>query len=153
MKVGPFNLPVPKAEPKRKKKKDIEKQDIKKPDFSRKLLTKLDIKSIISVVIEFSKKLWRKLKPKYVNIRGIVGLNDPCATGQFLGWYEAITCALGLRKAIILQGDFTQTKLELELKLAGRFSVASLLGPCIWLYLQKPIRAGLKIFKEERAIS
>jgi len=73
-----------------------------------------------------------------------VGLDDPCATGQFIGLYEVAAGAAGLRSAIDLKGDFSQRHLELYLKMSGRFAIASLLGPCIWFLFQPQIRKLIK---------
>ena len=144
VKIGFYNLPMKDSEPDKKPLKE------KKPVFSKQTLTNLDIKPMILLGIEFMKKLWGKLRPKHFRIRGVVGLNDPCATGQFIGAYEAAAGALNLRKNVDLQGDFSQSKLEMELKLAGRFAIASILGPCIWLVFQKPFREGLKGLKRSK---
>ena len=142
VKIGFYNLPMKDSDP----EKDLSKE--KTPAFSKQTLASIDIKSMISLSIEFMKKLWRKVRPKHFRIKGAVGLNDPCATGQLIGIYEAAAGALDIRKDVDLQGDFSQRKLEMELKLAGRFAIASILGPCIWLVFQKPFRDGLRGLKQ-----
>ena len=118
-------------------------------DFPRAktLLSNLDIKSLVSLVILLMKKLCRKITPKRLFVSGIVGFNDPCSTGLFIGFYEAIANAFGIRSAIDLQGDFNQKNIELDLQLAGQFAIVSLIGPFIWFFWQRPIRDGIKIMR------
>lgn len=153
VKIGPYKVPASKfAMPVKKKPKDKKlksKDEFKLSDLPS-MLTNFDIKPIISLGMILIKKLLKKVAPAHFKVQGTVGLDDPCATGQFIGFYEAATSACGLREAIDLKGDFSQKHLDLELKMSGRFAVASLLGPCIWFVFQKPVRAGIKKFKQER---
>ena len=140
MKIGPYALPTdrPAKPPKPPKfgKKPKQKVNIKS------LLTNLDIKSIISLGIIFMKKLFKKIAPSHFQVRGVVGFANPCTTGQFMGLYEAAAHAMGLRKAIDLQGNFCQEHFELDVKMSGCFAIAPLLGIMIWFILQKPVRAA-----------
>ncbi|MCL2400803.1 MAG: hypothetical protein FWC91_13785, partial [Defluviitaleaceae bacterium] len=117
------------------------------------LLTNIDIKSIITLGIMLLKKICKKIRPRHLSVRGMVGLKDPCTTGQFIGIYEAVVGAIGLSESIHLKGDFDKESLKLDGKLSGRFSIVSLIGPVIWFSLQKPVREGIKILKSERAIT
>ena len=114
----------------------------------------LDINSILSLGILLLKKLLKKIGPRHLLVCGVVGLKDPCATGQFIGFYEAAAYITGMQNAVNLAGDFNQKTLDLDLNLAGGFAIASLLWPFIWFLLQKPVRNGIKIMKKtERAIT
>lgn len=137
IKIGMYKLP-----PFKPSKKEEDKKYKFPFDLSslKSDLTNIDIKSIVSLGILFTKKVIKKVAPKYFYVRGIVGLSDPCQTGQFIGFYEAATHATGLRQNIDIEGDFNQQHLNLDLKMAGRFSLASLFSTCIWLIWQKPIR-------------
>ena len=134
VKIGPYKLPD--FEPSKKKDK-TEPFDWAS---SRSLLTNLDIKSIISLGIILVKKLLKKIAPHHFYVRGVVGFDCPCATGQFIGMYESVAHAVGVRDQVNLSGDFCGKNIELDLKISGRFAVASLLGPCLWFIFQKPIR-------------
>ena len=148
IKIGPYKLPPDFLFDSKSDEKEEEKGDFA-IGFSgvKLLLTNLDIKSIISLVIILMKKLCRKIMPKHLLVRGVVGFSDPCSTGQFIGFYEAAAGAADIRSAIDLQGDFNQKNLELDLQLAGRFAIASLIGPFIWFVWQRPVRDGIKIIK------
>ena len=111
------------------------------------LLTKLDINSIIALCILFIKKLFKRVKPRHFCLKGIVGFSDPCATGRFIGLYEAFAGVAGLRAAVDLYGDFSQKNLQLQLDAAGRFSLAGILGVVAWFCFQKPIRSLIMIMK------
>ena len=112
------------------------------------LLAKLDMKSIASLGILMFKRLWRKIKPKIFLIKGTIGFTDPCTTGQFLGFYEAASHAIGFREAVDLKGDFEDSCLDLNVKMAGGFAVASLAGPVIRFLWQKPVRDGIKLMRK-----
>ena len=157
LKIGPYKLPMSFLD---NLEKDEEKDEEEPPPTKGKsmgfkeiksLLTKLDIKSIISLGIMLLKKLWKKIKPKRLYIKGTVGFADPCTTGQFLGLYEACAHTLGFRSSVDLTGDFNEKRLELDMKLAGGFAVASLAWPVIWFIFQKPVRDGIKLMKEGRS--
>jgi len=157
IKIGPYTLPAGFLMDSKPVKQEKKKE---KPDFSlgfagvKSLLTNLDIKSIISLVIILIKKLCRKIMPKHLLVRGVVGFSDPCATGQFIGFYEAAACAIGIRSAIDLQGDFSQKNLALDLQMKGKFAIVSLIGPVIWFVWQRPVRDGIKIMRSrERAMT
>lgn len=152
IKIGPYKLDPSSAKFK-KKEQPAKKEPHLNISNVQYLLTKLDIKSIITLGIMLLKKISKKIRPKYLNIRGVVGLKDPCATGQFIGIYEAVVASVGLSESIDLRGDFDKESLKLDGKLAGRFSIASLIGPVIWFALKKPVREGITILKSERAIT
>ncbi|MCL2421131.1 MAG: hypothetical protein FWD03_04670 [Defluviitaleaceae bacterium] len=117
------------------------------------LFTNLDIKSILSLGILLMKKLFKKIFPRRFIVRGVVGLSDPCATGQFIGFYEAVAHAIGLRHSIDLAGDFNQKVLNLDVNVRGRFAIASLLWPIIWFIFQKPVWDGLKMMKKKERVA
>jgi len=156
IKIGFYNVPVDSLSSDKFMKKDKPKDEDKKGfsmSFSdaKEKMEKLDIHSIVSLGIMLIRKLCKKIAPKRLMVQGTVGLKDPCATGQFIGFYEAAAGAVGLRHSIDLAGDFNQKILALNLKLAGRFAIASLLWPFIWFILQKPVRNGIKIMKSKAA--
>ena len=149
IKIGLFKIPTDFLSDSMAKREKEEGKSGFSLKFSgvKSLLTNLDIKSIISLVIILMKKLCRKVMPKHLLVRGVVGFSDPCSTGQFIGFYEAVAGATGTRRAVDLQGDFSQKNLELDLQLAGRFAIVSLIGPCIWFIWQRPVRDGIRIMK------
>jgi len=143
IKIGPYKLSLDGFEEK-------VSTESKSPGFTLSgiKLTKLNIKSIASLGIILIKKLWRKIKPKYFFIKGVVGFDDPCTTGQFIGFYEICANAMGFRRAIDLKGDFCEKRIDLDMKMAGGFAIASLAGPVIWFIWQKPVRDGIKLLRK-----
>ncbi|MCL2840001.1 MAG: hypothetical protein FWE05_04430 [Defluviitaleaceae bacterium] len=103
-------------------------------------------KTIIKLVYVALRKLGKLIWPKYLRISGEVGFADPSQTGLFVGAYEGIAGALGLRHAICLTGDFTaeSTVVCLDIAARGSTSILRLSIPIIWLLLKKPIRTLIK---------
>ena len=150
VKIGPFNMPTSPPRSRSKKKPDAT------PFDASSLLKNIDIKPIISIVGKFVKKICKKIKPKHFQIRGHIGFGDPCRTGMFIGFYEALSGSLGLRHSIDLCGDFDQgqSRVALDVKIKGRFSLFSILWQVLWLVTRKPVRDGLRLIKRrERTIT
>jgi hypothetical protein len=103
-------------------------------------LTKHDPKIIMTLGVKFLHKIFRKLKPKKISVRGIIGFDDLFYAGCFAGLYEAVTCAAGLRESVDLQFDTEKKCIALDFEVAGRLSIGSVLGPVLWLVW--------KLFKE-----
>ena len=149
IKIGPYKLPkLSKDKPPKKKLKKEKTGFSMNFSDTKSLLTKLDIKTIISLGKILIKKLLRKIGPKRFLLQGVVGFDDPCTTGQFIGLYEAATGAAGLRDKFDLKGDYYQKKFSFDLKMSGRFAIASLLWPLIWFLLQKPVRNAIKLSRK-----
>ena len=112
----------------------------------RAVLTYPNRKIIMRLVKEALRRTTRVLWPRHLIIFGEVGFSDPMQTGLFMGAYEAITSAFGLRRKICLQGDFTADNFvaRLNIEARGRVSIARLSLPIIWLLLKKPIRSLIK---------
>ncbi|MCD7825364.1 MAG: DUF2953 domain-containing protein, partial [Clostridiaceae bacterium] len=70
--------------------------------------------------------LWRKIKPKTIRGDIIFGMEDPAATGQILGIAAVFYACYG--KGISITPDFTEKKLEGNLLVKGRFSLATAVG-------------------------
>ena len=106
----------------------------------KEIWTYPDRKLITSLCIRCLQKFIKALKPRHLDIAGVVGFEDPCTTGWAMGAYEAIVGTLGLRHKVRILGSYIEKALELRIELNGRTRVWGLLWPFIWLYLQKPIR-------------
>jgi len=121
-----------------------EKKDRLKPlKQAKAVLTYPDLKTIIGLCFQCLQKFAKALKPKRLNISGIIGFDDPAATGWFMGAYEAAAGMINLRQKIRLIGSYHEKALLLDIEAKGRTRVFSLLWPFIWLYLKKPIRVVL----------
>ena len=108
----------------------------------RTVLTYPHRKTIINLSLCAIKKTCKVLKPKKINISGIIGFEDPATTGFFLGAYECLAGMLKARQHIRLAGDFnaSSTTVQLELFVKGSISGLRLTWPILWLAWQKPIR-------------
>ena len=113
---------------------------------AKAVLTYPNRKIIMNMVIEALRRTGRVLWPKHLNITGEVGFPDPMHTGLFIGAYEALAGAFGLRRKVCILGDFTAESMVVRLNIyaRGSISVARLSIPIIWLLLKKPIRTLIK---------
>ena len=150
-KIGPFPVSVPQ---KRRRPQAPEPPPPKIPWQEQaarfwRILTKIAPKTIMALLLRFLQKLVRRLKPKRLRIRGIVGLDDPAQTGLLMGLYEAVSGGTSLARAVDLRPDFERPVLEARWDVTGRFSVFGLLMPVLWLIWQRPVRRALAIMKEE----
>jgi len=145
IKIGPYQLPFSIDNLQEEEEREDKPSSFTMPKLN---LAKLNIKSIASLGIILLKKLWRRIKPKFFYVKGIVGFSDPCTTGQFIGFYEVIANSLGFRPSVDLQGDFCDNRIDLDIKMAGGFAVASLAWPALWFIWQKPVRDGIKLLRK-----
>jgi len=106
----------------------------------RAILTYPNLKTIIGLCLRGIQKLFRAIKPKHLDIYGVVGLDDPAMTGWFMGAYEAAMGTMNLRQKIRLAGSYHEKTLRLDIDAKGRVRLIILLWPLLWLYLKKPIR-------------
>ena len=104
------------------------------------VLTYPDRKIIMNLCFQSLQKFIKALKPKHLDIHGVVGFEDPATTGWFMGAYEAITSTLQLRHKIRLLGSYLEKALDLNIQAQGRTRLGSLIWPFVWLYLQRPVR-------------
>jgi len=125
-------------------KLEKEKKDRLKPlKQAKAVLTYPDRKIIMNLCLRFIKKLLKALKPKHLDIHGVVGFDDPCTTGWAMGAYEAAVGVTGLRHKVRILGNYLEKALELNIEANGRTRLWSLIWPFVWLYLHKPIRVVL----------
>ena len=129
----PIPDPVPEPDPEEKDSPGFIKQ-------AKEILTYPDLKIIIGLGLRFLKKYINALKPKRLDISGVVGFDDPATTGWAMGAYEAAAGITGLRPHVRLLGSYHEKALRLDIKAHGRTRLGRLIWPFIWLYLQKPIR-------------
>jgi len=104
------------------------------------VLTYPERKIIMALVFKSLQKFFKALKPKHLDIYGVVGFDDPATTGWAMGAYETAVGLLQLRHKIRLWGSYHEKRLELTIQARGRTRVWGLIWPFIWLYLHKPIR-------------
>jgi len=147
-KVGPFSINLDAIEKKKikKRKKPSEKESFSLSSLP-KLLTNVNINSIISLGIMFFKRLWRCVRPSYFRLNAVFGLGDPFKTAMYMGVYEALAGVYGFRTNLALVGDFSQKQFAGDFKLSGYFTLAALLRHFIWLLLQKPLWNIIKNLK------
>ena len=140
-------LAIDKSEPSTKKnKKKVYKQDESESDgiidTIQSVLTYPHRKIIMDLCISALKKMSKHLKPKKIDISGVIGFEDPAHTGWLLGAYEALAGIFKIRQNVRLYGDFnvSSTVVKLDVFVKGSISIASVSWPFVWLAVQKPIR-------------
>jgi hypothetical protein len=121
-------------------------------DSLRTLLTRIDLKIIIDILIRYIKKTIKYLLPKRFTVKGVVGFNDPYHTGLLIGGIYAAAGALSKRQCLLIAGDFDKRALRLTVEAAGRVSLAGMLSPLIWLVSRKPVFKLLVEYLRQRKI-
>ena len=111
-----------------------------------KVLNYPNRKVITALVLGAVKKIIKTLKPKKIDISGIIGFADPSKTGMFIGIYESIVGMLKIRKHVRLGGNFDTeaTVIDLNAYIKGRISIIRMILPIFGLWLKKPIRVLIK---------
>jgi len=121
-----------------------EKKDRPNPlKQAKAVLTYPDRKIIMNLCFRCLGKFFKALKPKHLDIYGVIGFDDPCTTGWAMGAYEAAAGITGLRHKIRLVGCYHEKAMDLAIQTHGRTRLWGLIWPFVWLYLQKPIRTVL----------
>jgi len=116
------------------------------------VLTDGQVKTIMKLVFATIKKICKVLRPKSIDISGVVGFSCPYTTGVFLGAYEAIAGMFLLRDKIRLAGDFNadETVIRINAQVRGKISIFRMMLPIIWLATRKPIFALIiKLWRKE----
>ena len=143
IKIGPFKIPTDNIFSDKPKKKDKkEKQKFKMTDAGA--LIKNADNNAVFLSVTLIKKICGKILPRHFRINGIVGFGDPFTTVKLMGMYEAVSCSMGFKDKIRIQGDYGEQRFDFDFKLSGRFAIASLMWPVIWFMFQKPVRKLMK---------
>lgn len=106
--------------------------------FYEDLKAKYDLKAIFNKTILLIKKIFKGLGLKLFQICGIIGLDNPCTTGQVIGLISVIQTFIPVD--INIQGDFENQILEGSLKIKGKVRLSGILFPIIGYIVTKPVR-------------
>lgn len=109
-----------------------------KIEFFEELKAKYDLKGIFDVTILLFKKIFKGLGLKLFQICGIIGLDNPCSTGQAIGLISVVQTFVPFD--IDVQGDFENNILEGSLYIKGKVRLSSIVFPVVWYLLTKPVR-------------
>jgi len=135
------NQNITKHKPEREKKHKKEKKDyLGNIKNIMEFMSENEIKKIIYLTIQCFAKFLRVLRPKYINVSGVIGFDDPATTGWAMGTYEAIVGTTGLKPHIHLLGSYHEKALHLDIDTNGQIRLGSLIWPFVWLTLRKPVR-------------
>lgn len=107
-------------------------------EFFEELKAKYDLKGIFDVTILLFKKIFKGLGLKLFQICGIIGLDNPCSTGQAIGLISVVQTFVPFD--IDIQGDFENNILEGSLYIKGKVRLSSIVFPVVWYLLAKPVR-------------
>ena len=109
-----------------------------KIEFFEDLKAKYDLKGIFDVTILLFKKIFKGLGLKLFQICGIIGLDNPCSTGQAIAVISVVQTFVPFD--VDVQGDFENNVLEGSLYIKGKVRISSIVFPVIWYLLTKPVR-------------
>ena len=109
-----------------------------KIEFFEDLKAKYDLKGIFDVTILLFKKIFKGLGMKLFQICGIIGLDNPCSTGQAIALISVVQTFVPFD--VDVQGDFENNVLEGSLYIKGKVRISSIVFPVIWYLLTKPVR-------------
>lgn len=127
--------------PQKKRTITVRKKKSSKKKLNTKfLLTNLNIKAIILLGVNFARRTVKVIKPRKFKLNATIGLEDPCNTGQLLGFCEAFLWAAGLQNNVRLRADFAQPTLNFNLDLVGKFISFSFVRLTIWLILHSDFK-------------
>ena len=103
-------------------------------------------RAVTALVLGAVKKIFKRLKPKHLDIFGTIGFADPSQTGTFLGVYECAASLLKIRNNVRLGGNFETdtTAMDLQAHVKGSINTMRILLPILGLWLKKPIRILVK---------
>ena len=107
-------------------------------EFFEELKAKYDLKGIFDVTILLFKKIFKGLGLKLFQICGIIGLDNPCSTGQAIGLISVVQTFVPFD--IDIQGDFENNILEGSLYIKGKVRLSSIVFSVVWYLLTKPVR-------------
>lgn len=109
-----------------------------KIEFFEDLKAKYDLKGIFDVTILLFKKIFKGLGLKLFQICGIIGLDNPCSTGQAIALISVVQTFVPFD--VDVQGDFENNVLEGSLYIKGKVRISSIVFSVIWYLLTKPVR-------------
>ncbi len=109
-----------------------------KIEFFEDLKAKYDLKGIFDITILLFKKIFKGLGLKLFQICGIIGLDNPCSTGQAIALISVVQTFVPFE--VDVQGDFENNVLEGSLYIKGKVRISSIVFPVIWYLLTKPVR-------------
>lgn len=109
-----------------------------KIEFFEDLKDKYDLKGIFDITILLFKKIFKGLGLKLFQICGIIGLDNPCSTGQAIALISVVQTFVPFE--VDVQGDFENNVLEGSLYIKGKVRISSIVFPVIWYLLTKPVR-------------
>jgi len=98
-----------------------------------------DREAVVSLTAGLIKKILLAVKPKYIDIEGEFGFDDPSETGIVLGIYEAAAGIAGLRREVRLNGNFNEKIFLINAKVKGKMILAKIIVPLIKYLMQKPV--------------
>ncbi|MDR2940380.1 MAG: hypothetical protein LBV08_08705 [Clostridiales bacterium] len=92
------------------------------------------------------KRIFKHLKPKYFKLRVMLGMDDPCLTGEIVG--AAAVFSGVFHKNIFLKGNFLEKEAIVKLGVNGRVRLGSFLVSAIRFIFYIPVmKAIVKLVK------
>lgn len=92
-------------------------------------------------------RIGRSLKPQKFQAELVIGMDDPAATGQILGYFGMLYPLLGGH--VDVAGDFEKKRLEGHVLVRGKIRFLTFLRAAVKVYFNKDIRKLYKLLKKE----
>lgn len=123
----------------------------KTPSIFRTLWKIEGKKEIFRALRKLIGRILRGVLPGHFQLKGKFGLGDPVWTGYLLGFAGILQAKYG--NDIQIEGDFAKIAAEdIEIKIAGKIRLGSLLGAMLAFVVAKPVRRAVQfIWKERKA--
>lgn len=130
-----------------KKQEEVEEKKPMEKAGRRSSLKDLINKEFISEVLEYIKKVYDIVRPKYIHLYGRYGFEDPAVTGLVSG-FAAIVKTMLPEARLQLEPVFDEEIVDLDFRINGRMIAGTVAYHTIRTALKKPIRQV--IFKKKK---
>lgn len=138
-----FKLPVSRGKKSNIKHKD-KKKNTKKSSNRRVKITK----QLINICYKYFKDIVNIVKPRYINISGIYGFDDPSITGIVCGVISIINSVIP-NTAINVEPEFEEELYDIEIKANGRIIGCIILCRTLKFIINKEVRKNIFSKKEK----
>lgn len=142
-----LSIPVSKAKKNNITNEDKKKNSKKSSKKSSNRRTKIT-KKLISICYKYFKDMMNIVKPKYINVSGTYGFDDPSITGIVCGVISIINAAVP-NSVINVEPEFEDEIYDIEIKVDGRTIGCIILFKTLRFIMNKEVRKNIFSKKEK----
>lgn len=144
-----FGLPVNKSKNDNKKNNKKNKNKDKKKDKRKSSQRKTKItKKLIGICYEYFKDIVNIIKPRYINVSGVYGFDDPSITGIVCGIISIINSTIP-NSIINVEPEFEDEVYDLKVNVSGRIIGFVILFRTLRFIMNKEVRKNIFSKKEK----